>query len=430
MTLTWMQRIDHWIGALLVALLGWITPRSKCLLGDETLQTVPERIIVTKFIGLGSVVNALPMLEAARAAGVKIAFWTFPEQAALLQLAGSVDEVWVVEKSLRRFVPSLLRALWRARRFGAQAFVDLEPTARLTAMLARLSGVKTRVGFMTGNGSREKLFTHLVALTAPAHIADRYLAMASLVGVPTRSRAALPPLPASWNRTAPPLPARTSAKRVIISGNCSDLGGETRKWPERSWVEVCDALLGDGNVELVFLGSRGERAQTDSLVRKIRPRALVRNLAGETTLAQAMRWLESADLVVCVDSGIMHLAAWLRVPIVALFGPETPLLYAPISTSARVLWAGLPCSPCCTIATEKHTRCRDNRCMSAISPRTVIAEARAFLRRPREVPRITAAPTAPPPARAELREGARPVFAARAGVVRQPPLSDGTQERT
>jgi ADP-heptose:LPS heptosyltransferase len=89
--------------------------------------------------------------------------------------------------------------------------------------------------------------------------------------------------------------------------------------------------------------------------------------------------LKDSSLVISVDSGVMHLAAWANAPVVGLFGPETPQLYAPRTKRSKVIWAALPCSPCCTIATEKHTRCRDNQCMKKISPAQVLLAGRVLL---------------------------------------------------
>jgi ADP-heptose:LPS heptosyltransferase len=172
---------------------------------------------------------------------------------------------------------------------------------------------------------------------------------------------------------------------VIININTSDLGQLLRQWPDSHWVSLCQDLLKDPEVELVFPGVRSEHANNqrviDQILKTVSPEAGARliNLAGRSNLSELMTILRGTHLVISVDSGIMHLAAWAGTPVVGLFGPETPQLYAPRSSRSKYIWAALPCSPCCTVATEKHTRCRDNQCMKKISPAQVLVASRALI---------------------------------------------------
>lgn len=59
-----------------------------------------------------------------------------------------------------------------------------------------------------------------------------------------------------------------------------------------------------------------------------------------------MALLSRCNLLVCNDSGIMHLGASLRVPLVALFGPQSPVKFGPWGDSCRVIYHAFPCSPC------------------------------------------------------------------------------------
>jgi heptosyltransferase-2 len=108
--------------------------------------------------------------------------------------------------------------------------------------------------------------------------------------------------------------------------------GPAKRWPY--FAELAGRL----ELPAVLLGSPKEREQCAA--------SKGRNLAGETTLDEAIDLLACAQYVVSNDSGLMHVAAALGRPQVALFGSSSPQHTPPLSKEARVLWLGLECSPC------------------------------------------------------------------------------------
>ena len=386
-----MRRIDYWVGKPLIWLLGKFTPKARSLHGDHHPQTPAKRVICAKFIGLGSVVLSLPLLRALKESGVRVAFWSFAGQAELVQLSGYVDEVFVIRPSLRQFLPTLLRSWMQARRFKADAFLDLEPTANFTAVLSRIVGAKARIGFMSAKPSRESLFTHLVALTPERHMVENNLIMTRHLGVPSNPDGAnlLPGVPERIRRLDSVLPVTPGRRRIVLNVNSSDLSWH-RMWPEQHWVNLAEQLLRDPVVELVFPGGPNERERVERIVSRLNHPGRIFNVAGTTSLLEIMRVLLDAELVVSVDSGIMHLAAWMDVPLLGMFGPETPSLYAPRSPRAMVLSARLPCSPCLSVAAEKITRCQDNQCMKRITPAEVYRTCRIIIEKSIVAKKITA----------------------------------------
>jgi heptosyltransferase-2 len=120
--------------------------------------------------------------------------------------------------------------------------------------------------------------------------------------------------------------------------------GPAKRWPYFS--ELAERLA----LPAVLLGSAKEREQCAGIKG--------RNLAGETTLDEAIDILACAQYVVSNDSGLMHVAAALGRPQVALFGSSSPQHTPPLSDKARVLWLGLECSPCYARACPLgHFRC-------------------------------------------------------------------------
>jgi lipopolysaccharide heptosyltransferase II len=131
--------------------------------------------------------------------------------------------------------------------------------------------------------------------------------------------------------------------------------GPAKRWPY--FAELAARLGGP----VVVLGSAKERAQCAAVGG--------RNLAGETTLDEALDVLAGAALVVSNDSGLMHVAAALGRPQVALFGSSSPRHTPPLSARARVLWLGIECSPCYA----RECPLGHFRCMRELSVEQVLA---------------------------------------------------------
>lgn len=381
MSYAWMRRIDSWIGKPILWLLGIFSKKPQSLYGDTHPEKPPEKIIFSRFIGLGSVVPCLPLLKALRDQGVKIAFWSFPGQSELIRVSGFADEIWVIQPSFRGFLSTLWRTWRAARKFKSTAFVDLEPASSLSAILARTSGSKLRIGMMSGNPLREAIFTHLVSLTPERKMLDTLSLVSQLLGVswnPSKTLASsFPPLP-DLSKIKTLLPAFPGRRKVVINVNSSDFQWQ-RTWPEDHWVALCDRLTEDRSIDLVFPGGHEDIDRVQSLIARLRDPSRAFNIAGTATLVELMKQLSESQLMISVESGILHLAAWGKTPVIAIFGPETPRIYVPATAPGKVHWAGLPCSPCFAASASKFSACRDNQCMKRVTPDQVYKSANEFL---------------------------------------------------
>ncbi len=119
--------------------------------------------------------------------------------------------------------------------------------------------------------------------------------------------------------------------------------GTAKRWPEKYFAMLGDQLLERG-FSLCMLGSSKDAPVGNAIAEKIHGDVL--NLCGKTKLPEAVHLLASADLVVTNDSGLMHVAAALDRPQVALFGSSSPGFTPPLSARAKVLSLNLECSPC------------------------------------------------------------------------------------
>jgi heptosyltransferase-2 len=151
--------------------------------------------------------------------------------------------------------------------------------------------------------------------------------------------------------------------------------GPAKRWPAGHFGALAATLASRGE-RVWLLGSPGDAAACDEVVRAAGEAAsgAVASLAGRTTLDEAIDLVACADSVVTNDSGLMHVAAALERPLVALFGSSSPEHTPPLSARARVVWLGLDCSPCfARVCPLGHFRC-----MREITPERVLAEIAAL----------------------------------------------------
>jgi heptosyltransferase-2 len=132
--------------------------------------------------------------------------------------------------------------------------------------------------------------------------------------------------------------------------------GPAKRWPY--FAELARRL----SIAPVLLGSKNDQEASAGIGGK--------NLVGETTLDEAMNLIAGAHVVVSNDSGLMHVAAALGRPQVALFGSSSPLHTPPLSPAARVLWLRVECSPCF----QRVCPLGHFRCMRELTVETVYEE--------------------------------------------------------
>jgi ADP-heptose:LPS heptosyltransferase len=167
------------------------------------------------------------------------------------------------------------------------------------------------------------------------------------------------------------------ARIIILNANASDLL-PLRRWAAGNYVELASRLIEAlPGVRVAFTGSAAEAAVVEELVASVGSDRAV-SVAGRTSLRQLLVLFGLAEVLVTNDSGPAHFAALTSVDVVALFGPETPLLFSAPGPRSHPIWAGIACSPCVNAFNNRQTACRDNVCMKSISVGEVFEKVSAI----------------------------------------------------
>jgi len=139
-------------------------------------------------------------------------------------------------------------------------------------------------------------------------------------------------------------------------------------WSQDSWVETCNRLLEDIWVDLIFTGLREDRDVIQILMARLKDSSRTFNFAGDLTLVDQLCLLREVDLLVSVESGMTHLAAWITTPKVILFGPDYLAIDSSPAMRSTSLWLGLLCGPCVSSEAGELANCTDNQCMKQLTP--------------------------------------------------------------
>lgn len=146
--------------------------------------------------------------------------------------------------------------------------------------------------------------------------------------------------------------------------------GPAKRWPERHFASLTEAMIARGWQVWLF-GSDHDRAVAEQIIGSLDAPgyARSRNLAGQTTLSQAIDLLSCATAVVSNDSGLMHIAAALGRPLVALYGSTSPAFTPPLAEQVETLSIPVDCGPCF----QRQCPRGDLKCLTELSPAMVLA---------------------------------------------------------
>ena len=145
--------------------------------------------------------------------------------------------------------------------------------------------------------------------------------------------------------------------------------GEAKRWPAEHYAKVAELKIRDGWQVWLF-GPKNDQPGGETIRERLIPglREEVTNLAGQTSLAEAIDLMSAAGAVVSNDSGLMHVAAALNRPLVAIYGSTSPQFTPPLAEQVEIVRLGIECSPCF----ERPCRFGHYNCLRELKPRPVV----------------------------------------------------------
>lgn len=157
----------------------------------------------------------------------------------------------------------------------------------------------------------------------------------------------------------------THLDRPLLALGVGAAYGPAKRWPEEYFAQIANQKLTEG-WDIWLFGSEGDRPITNKIMQLTENRCV--DMSGRTELFETIHLLSFASGVVTNDSGLMHMAAALKKPIIALYGSTSPAFTPPLSTNAKILKLDLSCQPCF----ERICPLKHHRCMRDLTPAQVL----------------------------------------------------------
>jgi lipopolysaccharide heptosyltransferase II len=344
----------------------WKTPQPNFLLaqykrgvhlppGISPQDLKPFRILIRSSNWLGDAAMSVPAVRAIKAGR--------PDARVTIAATEKIAPMWKQVPEVDAIIPlpgsRLLSVVWLLRREPSFDVAILFPNSVRAALESWLTRIPRRVGYR--GHWRRWLLNQIVPVPRkpgpPEHHSLRFLRIARECGADTFN----------FDRSLAGVQYSTSNVQTAINREPIKIGlcpgaeyGPAKRWLPKRFAEVAEKISAQSSVQWILFGTPRDATVGDQIAATLGDHCV--NRVGQTTLDQLIDELRECRLLLTNDTGTMHLAALLGVPVVAIFGSTEPRLTGPLGNGHRVLRHHVECSPCflreCPI---------DFRCMKAVS---------------------------------------------------------------
>lgn len=325
-----------------------------------------QRILMIQTAFVGDVILITPLIRATKA--------LFPDAEIDVAVVPQSQGVLVNNPYIRKIIPfdkrkNKLVAFWRTVRVLRENKYDLAispHSSTTTAFLMLFGGVKTRLGFDRGVAAR--LLTHKVPHLNNVHKIEKNLHLLSVFSDRKFSlQTELFPDEAKMTRARTIIEPRHFQDQPIIAVAPGSVWF-TKRWPAEHYIKLTQ-LLFQARFNLIFIGAGDERELCQHIIQQAGAVAI--NLAGKTDVLESAAVIAHCDLIICNDSGALHIANAMKTDVMAFFGPTVPSFgYFPYRDNDLVFERDLECRPCGSHG-GKQCPLGHHRCMKEIRPEMV-----------------------------------------------------------
>lgn len=393
-----MRKIDYWLGIPVCFIFSILFKLKSIFVNIPLNNKTIKKVAFLQISEMGSAVSASPSVQYVKDnfPGVQVFYVLFKKHVEIIEVLGIVDKknIYTIrENNFLHFLIDTLSVIFKLRGLKIDAVIDLELFSRFSALLSHLSGSRLKVGynmFKMEGLYRGDFQTHKVMYNYYQHLGYNFLSLVKSMEIKNEE---IPHLKKRIDQCKIDIPLITSTdenklrilnrikkinpeididkKIIVINPNASQLL-PIRRWPINHYIELVKKILNELNVIVVIIGLSSEKSDAEAICVAVKNPNCI-DFTGKTNLKELVDLFNASKLLVSNDSGPPNFAALTKIKIVVFFGPETPVVYAPLSGNVKVFYSNLACSPCVSAFNHRQSPCNDNKCLQEIAPKEVFA---------------------------------------------------------
>ncbi len=321
-----------------------------------------KNILIIKPSSLGDIVHSLPVLKDLRSGfpRANIAWLIKRQYAGILEGNPYLNEIIHWEWNGARWFAGLPGLIKKLKNSHFDLVIDLQGLFR-SGLVSFLSGANERLGFKNARELSPIFYTKRVSvLRKEIHAVDRYRLITDYLGIKQGPPDFTIAIDEQEKECVERLLFESGVKSedILVMVNPSGRW-QSKKWNPEGFARICDILNTEYSVKTIIIGSQEDIGLACEIKELMKTTPVI--LAGRTTIKGLVALLSKAYLLVTNDSGPMHIAAALNVPVVAIFGPTDPGRTGPYGKGHIVVRKEIPCSPCF------KRDCKNLVCMEEVS---------------------------------------------------------------
>jgi len=341
---------------------------------DHSLDKQFKTIVISKYVGLGSIIQATPLIQTLRKKfpDANIIFATVNGNKVLLDHIPEINEVITIsDKNFFSVIGSSIKLLLKLWRIKPQLFIDLEFHSNYSSIITTLSKSRNRLGFYKPDKTyRKGIYNYLVPFNVDTSISLSYLQFSHLVKCDKIiTGLKIEVNNDNWAGIQKKINLNKSRQYIVVNPNASDLRLE-RRWPQEAYINVINSFLEkNDHYILVLVGDKKEVEYVRAIESKLNKKENLINSAGKLSLTELIELIANASLMLTNDTGPMHIAFATKTKTISLFGPCSPMQYGGLENGIT-FYKKVHCSPC--VHTHLLPPCYgDNQCMKKITENEV-----------------------------------------------------------